>query len=934
MPIIRDRLLRRRRALGLELLEDRCVPTLLGNQLFPNDNPWNQRITNAPLASNSQAIMDRIVNTYGNNRLHPDFGQNYHDGSDLYGIPYNVVHGNTVGKVNVVIDAYPDESDLVAAPVPASVVLEGDFQNGPRVGVDNRGDSHLLLYDVDNNVAYEFYRMSRPSENSDGKWHADQESVWDMKTNTFRTVGWTSADAAGLSILAGLVRPDEALPASQGGQGVINHAIRFTLQNAVILDQFLYPASHTANPGNTNAAVMPPMGARFRLKAGVDLSQLNPQSRVIAQAMKDYGMIVADNGSNFFFSGASSSVNASNQQVLTFDDDDIQDTLHGLKSLHYGDFEVVDLTPAVTGLSATSGAAGSTVTVTGRNFSGAAGRLKVLFGGTAATSVTVVDDGHVTAVVPAGSGTVDVRVQSGVSTASNPDNVRNNIFGYGISAVSTSARFTYGAPPTTQAPAITSAAGVTFTEGSAGTFTVTATGVPTPSLSAAGALPGGVTFVDNGNGTARLAGTPAPNSRGVYGLTITASNGVGQPATQAFTLTINAPPPTTQAPAITSPAGATFTTGTAGTFTVTATGAPTPSLALAGQLPPGVAFADNGNGTARLSGTPAPGSQGVYGLTVTASNGVGQPATQAFTLTVNAPPPPPSQATITAVGTNSGAPGAVAVYSPAGARTEWRPYGDTVTGGVRVAVGDVNRDGVNDVIVAPGPGTAPTVKVYSGVGYSLLASFNVFTPSYRGGVFVAAGDVLGLGAAQVVVGVGAGLTPVVKVYDLRSGIVFKRSIQAFASNLTYGVTVAADTGLLVAGLATQANNVRVYDGANLSRVRAIQPFGSNYRNGVTVASAGGHLAVGRMAGGSDVRVYRVTDLVVEAVLQTRSTAPATGQAGGTRVAWTRSDSGGWELMTGTGPGWPGLVQFWVVGTWQRRAERSEYGGWIGGVWVA
>ena len=220
--------------------------------------------------------------------------------------------------------------------------------------MDNRGDSHLIVCDVDNNIAYEFYRASRPSENTDGKWHADQETVWDMKTNTFRTLGWTSADAAGLAILPGLVRPDEGLPVSQGGQGVINHAIRFTLQNNIILNQFLYPASHIANSGN-NAAVQPPMGARFRLKASVDISQLNPESQVIAQAMKDYGMIVADNGSNFFFRGASYSVDASNNFTLTWNDNDIQDSIHGLKSLHFSDFEVVDLTPVVTGLSATSG---------------------------------------------------------------------------------------------------------------------------------------------------------------------------------------------------------------------------------------------------------------------------------------------------------------------------------------------------------------------------------------------------------------------------------------------------------------------------------------------------------------------------------------------------------------------------------------------------
>src|SRR5262249_4054734 len=142
-----------------------------------------------------------------------------------------VVHGNTTTRVHVVVDAYASESDLQNAPIPTNAVLEGDFQSGANVGVNNRGDSHLLVWDEDNNIAYEFYRASRPSENGDGLWHADQESVWDMKTDSFRTLGWTSADAAGLSILAGLARPDEGLPTSQGGQGVINHALRFTLKN-------------------------------------------------------------------------------------------------------------------------------------------------------------------------------------------------------------------------------------------------------------------------------------------------------------------------------------------------------------------------------------------------------------------------------------------------------------------------------------------------------------------------------------------------------------------------------------------------------------------------------------------------------------------------------------------------------------------------------
>src|SRR5438552_3213268 len=121
--------------LHMEELEDRTVPTLLGQQLFPADNPWNQQITSAPVASNSAAIISNITTHYGDGRLHPDFGQDYRDGSDLYGIPFNIVHGNSTAKTHVVIDAYADESDLKDAPVPTGAVLEGDFQNGPKAGV-------------------------------------------------------------------------------------------------------------------------------------------------------------------------------------------------------------------------------------------------------------------------------------------------------------------------------------------------------------------------------------------------------------------------------------------------------------------------------------------------------------------------------------------------------------------------------------------------------------------------------------------------------------------------------------------------------------------------------------------------------------------------------------------------------------------------------
>jgi large repetitive protein len=169
----------------------------------------------------------------------------------------------------------------------------------------------------------------------------------------------------------------------------------------------------------------------------------------------------------------------------------------------------------------------------------------------------------------------------------------------------------------------------TFVSGNPGSFTVTATGSPTPSLTESGALPTGVTFADNDNGTATLSGTPAGGTDGTYPLTFTASNGVGTSATQNFTLTVN------ENAAFTSANNATFTEGTAGAFSVTTTGLPTPSLTESGTLPAGVTFADNGNGTATLSGTPAAGTAGEYSLTFTASNGTGTPASQAFTLTVS-----------------------------------------------------------------------------------------------------------------------------------------------------------------------------------------------------------------------------------------------------------------------------------------------------------
>jgi IPT/TIG domain/Dockerin type I domain len=460
----------RRTTLGVEGLEDRRLLTLLGQQIFPADNPWNQNIASAPVAANSAAIIAKIGSSI---RLHPDWGaDSAANGNDpLYGIPVNIVHGNTTAKVNVSIDNYPDESDIVPVPIPANAVLEGDFQNGPNPNgggygengnPNQRGDSHLIIWDEDDNIAYELYGVSRPNDptlfpnnddvevtKTDNAWHAAQETVWNMNTDTFRTLGATSADAAGLSILAGLARPDEGLPTSEGGQGAINHALRVTLPGSDVNPQYIYPASHEVNESQGSNKL--PLGGRLRLEntpaINTLISNMPPESQIVARAMQQYGLIVADIGSAMYVTGTSASENASGQISQTWNLDDIFAS-NGLEVLTAGDFQVVDLTPKVTSLSASSGAAGSTITITGQNFSGAAGHLSVLFGTTPASSITIVSDSQITAVVPQGSGTVPVTVQSGVTEtdqiSDNPNaNAKAPIFGYGVSATSSSDLFTF-----------------------------------------------------------------------------------------------------------------------------------------------------------------------------------------------------------------------------------------------------------------------------------------------------------------------------------------------------------------------------------------------------------------------------------------------------------------------------------------------------------
>jgi hypothetical protein len=379
-----------RRLLQFEALENRTLLSYFGNQLFPADNPWNERIANAPVAANSATLVSSIGSS---SHVHADFGSSLYAGSYI-GIPINVVSG-TQPKVNVIIDAYPSESDLVPVPIPAGAIIEGD----PLPPSQNTGDRHLLVYDRDNNIAYELFNAHRPSEESDGQWHADSEAVWNLTADSFRTPGFTSADAAGLPMLPGLVRADEVLD-----QHYIGHAIRFTVPRSD--NAYVFPASHFAG---TNDPSLPRMGERFRLRQSFDISGYSAANQVILQAMKDFGIIVADNGSGWYISGEPSS---------RWDNND----LHQLGQVAGSNFEAVALTPVVSAIDQVSGptTGGITVTISGLNFSGGAGMTQVLFGGTPATGVRVISDTQIVATAPAhAAGNVDVQVQSPYGTSAS-----------------------------------------------------------------------------------------------------------------------------------------------------------------------------------------------------------------------------------------------------------------------------------------------------------------------------------------------------------------------------------------------------------------------------------------------------------------------------------------------------------------------------------
>jgi hypothetical protein len=254
-------------------------PNAGGCQVFPHDNPWNQNVSKLPVRSDSATLVGRISSTGGRTMLHADFG-----GGGAYGIPIKVVP-STQPRWPINYTAYGDESDPGPFPIPANTPIEG--------GSASTGDRHVIVVQQTSCHLFELYRAFWRGNH----WDADSGVNWNLASNKLRPLGWTSADAAGLPILPGLARYGEV------AGGAIHHALRFTV--AKTQRGYILPATHYAS--SSTDATLPPMGLRLRLNPTYDLSRFHGQALVILRALKQYGMIVADNGGSWFISGSADS---------------------------------------------------------------------------------------------------------------------------------------------------------------------------------------------------------------------------------------------------------------------------------------------------------------------------------------------------------------------------------------------------------------------------------------------------------------------------------------------------------------------------------------------------------------------------------------------------------------------------------------------------
>jgi hypothetical protein len=247
-------------------------------RIFPKDNPWNRRIDDLPVHPRSRSIVRSIGRNQG---LHPDFGSGTWQGSRI-GIPFTTVPRDQ-RRVPVSF-RYASESDPGPYPIPRDVPIEG--------GGDSDGDRHVIVVDRGRCKLFELF-AAYPRDGG-SRWRAGSGAIWNLDSNRLRPKGWTSADAAGLPILPGLARYGEVK------RGEINHALRFTVSRS--RRKYIYPARHYAS--DLTSKRLPAMGQRLRLKRGFDISGYPRQVRVILRALKKYGMIVADNGSDWYISGA------------------------------------------------------------------------------------------------------------------------------------------------------------------------------------------------------------------------------------------------------------------------------------------------------------------------------------------------------------------------------------------------------------------------------------------------------------------------------------------------------------------------------------------------------------------------------------------------------------------------------------------------------
>jgi hypothetical protein len=267
--------------------------------VFPDTNVWNKPVTGLPLHPNSKAIVKAIGSSMP---VHADFGSGFWDGGPI-GIPITVVDSSQA--TTSVQFGYADESDPGPYPIPSDVAIEG--------GNASDGDRHALIVDSDSCRLYELFSLHR------SPWRAGSGAIWSLTSNALRPKGWTSADAAGLPILPGLVRYEEV------AAGHINHAIRFTVSRS--RRAYVYPARHYAS--SLTSRSLPPMGLRLRLRRDFPVKSFPRQARVVLVALKRYGMIVADNGTSWYLSGAPDA---------RWDNDQ----LHTLGKVKGSDFRVVD----------------------------------------------------------------------------------------------------------------------------------------------------------------------------------------------------------------------------------------------------------------------------------------------------------------------------------------------------------------------------------------------------------------------------------------------------------------------------------------------------------------------------------------------------------------------------------------------------------------